>query len=168
MARSFSGDPGAYIPVDYDYLKSLDNEQFKQALTEIFTNIANAINVREAGYFYLTQDNQPFATGGVYFPTDTSSTASNTFGRQVVRKIVFWNKAFPNSGTDTQAHGITFTSAMSGVRVYGCATNPGNNWAPMPNSDVNVNVGTTNITVTTTANYSSYTRGTFVIEYLLS
>ena len=176
MTKAFSGDIGAFLPTttifDETQVRQLDvqSNEFKEFLVNLLqtlNNIALVTNIKESGYYY---PGTQFVTGGVYFPDPalTSATTQAPVGRQVVRDTVFWDKAFPNVGSDTLAHGITFDSQLLGVRVYGCATNPGVGFAPIPNQDIRCRISTTNIEITTTSDYSSYTKGLFVIEYLTS
>ena len=176
MAKAFSSDIGAFLPTttifDESQVRGLDikSDEFKEFLVNLLqtvNNISLITNIKESAYYY--QGTQ-FVTGGVYFPNPSlnSSTAQAPIGRQVVRDTVFWDKAFPNVGSDTLAHGITFDSQLLGVRVYGCATNPGVGFAPIPNEDIRCRISTTNIEITTTSNYSAYTKGLFVIEYITS
>lgn len=171
MARSFSGDPGAYLPTtsifDTSNVRNIDvnSNEFKNFLVDLLqtvNNIALVVNVKESGYFYLTQDNQPFTTGAVYFPASGSNV-----GRNVSRKVINFG-ALPNSGTTSVAHGITFDSQLIATRIYGAATNPGNGFVPVPNVEIKVTVDTTNINIITTANYSAYTVCYMIIEYLTS
>lgn len=176
MTKAFSGDIGAFLPTtpifDEAQVRKLDvqSNEFKEFLVNLIKNLNNialVTNVKETGlYFPVTQ----FVTGGVYFPNPalTSATPQAPTNRQVVRDTVFWDKAFPNNGSDTEPHGIPFDSLLLGVHVYGCATNPGVSFAPIPNQDIRLTISTTNIEITTTSDYSAYTKGLFVIEYLTS
>lgn len=174
MAKSFSGDVGAFLPTtsifDPGLVRSLNvnSEEFKEVLVQLMqavNNIALVTNIKDTGYYYQQQ----FVNGQVYFPNPAfnSTTAQSPVGRQVTRMVINFGP-LPNAAEKSVAHGVTFNSSISGTRVYGCATNPGVRLVSIANNDINVQVTPTDIVLTTESDYSDCTICYMVLEYLTS
>ena len=183
MAKSFSGDVGAFLPTTIVFneqqVRELDvqSDEFKEFLVvmlQALNNAALVTNIKESAYYYQ----QLFTTGAVYFPNPAlnSTTGQTPIGRQVVRMVVNFG-ALPNAGVKSVAHGIAaadFADPASTTRIYAAATNPGVSWIPLPfasptlNKNIQLDVDATNVNITTAINYSAYTKCYVVIEYITS
>lgn len=142
---------------------SEDWGQFLVQMTKLNADIARSVNIREIGNYQLAEQ----LTGQYFFPS--SNVQSN---RQTFRTVVNFG-ALPNSTTKSVAHGIAVTLNTIFTRIYGCATNPSTEFAPIPyvnvgtpGDGVEINADGTNVNIkTTTANWTSFT-AIVVLEYL--
>ncbi len=180
MASSNPLNSGAFIPtsniwdVSEIYSTEVTSPQFKELLVRLYQNLnnmANSINVRDAGY-YVTQE---FVNGQTFFqnPTLNSSSTTSPVFRQVYRKVINFG-ALPNAaGSKTVAHGIPINAAYSFTRIYACASDQtGLNFIPIPYASSNaadiieIKVDATNVTITVASNKSAFTKVYVVLEYL--
>lgn len=169
---------GAFISTtnvwDTSQLYSVDikSPEFKELLVRLYQNVNNIstiLNLKDTGYY----DVQEFVNGQLFFPNPalSSSTAQTPSYRQVYRLVVDFG-ALPNATTKSVAHGLTIGSGYSFTRIYGCATNPSTEFIPLPyssstaNNNIELNVDTTNVNVTTSIDYSAYTKTYIILEYI--
>lgn len=163
---------GSYIPTTYTWeIQQLQDAnidpKLKELLIRLYQNINNmslVINTKDSAIYF----DQEFLTGQIYFPNPNlnSTTAQAPTPRSVFRKVVNFG-TLPNAATTSIAHGISFNSSYIFTRIYGAATDQtGLNALPIPQQDLIVTVDATNVSVTTTSNYSSYNQTYIVLEYI--
>lgn len=176
MASSYPSQlgPGAYVSTsevfDPSLIESLDvsSPEFKEFLNKL-TNVINDINLlsnlKDTGYYTL----QEFVNSQAFFPNPalSSTTAANPTFRNVFRKVINFG-TLPNFGTTSVNHDIAVDANYSFTRMYGCATNPGNSFVPIPNSDIKLTANATQVTITTTSAYAGYTITYVILEYIKS
>lgn len=161
-----------YVTV-YDSIPGEWNEA-REFLVDQLRQISDAINARDIGYY--VNDEQ---LSGQQF---VSGTDKQQF-RDVFRKVIVIG-ALPNAATKSVAHGITTNGNTFITRIYGTATKPEVvippalptlmvSAIPLPYIDlpvvlgnVSLSIDQTNIIITTTGNYSEYTRTYVVVEYV--
>lgn len=159
----------SYVPV-YDVVP----EQWKDArpfIVEQLKRIANAVNIREIGWFL----DEELLSGKAFIPgVNASSTgATSQIYRQILRKVINFG-ALPAAGTKSVAHGITVTNNFTLTFMGAYATDPVALTAfPIPYCDpaalangVSLNMDATNVNIKVGANLSAYTRCYVTIEYL--
>lgn len=174
MARSYPDQlgPGAYVSTteifDPSLIQQMDvqSDEFKEflnILTRTINDMNLLLNIKDTGYYVL----QEFVNSQVYFadPTLSSTTAQAPTLRNVFRKVINFG-TLPNSGTTSVAHGLTIDNNWIFTRMYGCSTNPGTAFVPIPNQDIKLSADATNVTITTTAAYAGYTTTYIVLEYI--
>jgi hypothetical protein len=146
--------------------KELDMTVLRQSVN----NMAIIVNSKDSGYYPLSE----FMSGQSWFknPLLSSQTAQSPALRQGFRKVINFGM-LPNAATKSVLHGLDFPigSPYIFTRIYGAATNPTLPRAiPLPYvaaaSLVELHVTSTHIVVTTTADYSGYTRCVVVVEFL--
>lgn len=148
-----------YLPV-YDVVPETW-EDGRAFLVEQLKRIANAVNLREIGFFL----DEELLTGKAFIPVakDPSAYTSNSQNfRSVLRKVI----EFPGliAGANTKPHGISITANFSLLQLYGAATNAtALTGEPIPNGADTISYDATNIIITTAA---AYTRAWAVIEYM--
>ena len=175
---------GAFLPTtdvfDRSAIQALDvnSPEFKDFLVRLYqttNNIANAVNIRDAGYYPLTE----FINGQLWFedPTLNSGSTQTPEYRQVWRKV-FNMGALPSAaGSPTTAnHGIAIDTNTTFTRIYGTATNttaPGFGAIPIPYvhataaNTLRLDITATQIIITSGgANYSAYDTCYVVLEYI--
>jgi hypothetical protein len=182
MAKSYGpqSEPGLFVPTtnvwDVSQLYSIDvnSTEFKELLVRLYQNINNialALNLKDSGYYVPTE----FVNGQLYFPNATLNTAASGPApfRQVFRKIINFG-ALPNAGSKSVAHGILITPTYSFTRIYATATNPNTSFIPIPYAspvlanNIELQVDTVNVTITTGSNRTAYTICYVVLEYITS
>lgn len=158
-----------YVPV-YDAVPDTwaDARPF---IVEQLKRIANAVNIREIGWFL----DEELLSGKAFIPGINASAtgATSQIYRQVLRKVIDFG-ALPAAGTKSVPHGITFTDNFTLVAMYGAATDPVALVAfPIPYIDstgltsiVGMNMDATNVNISVGANRSAFTRCFVTIEYL--
>jgi hypothetical protein len=184
------GETGLYLqqtPI-FDVQALIEAEvssgEFKELLVRLYqqvNNISIAVNLKTTG-LHLKEE---YRNGNNYFPTEKRGNyAPNQLDyRAVFQKEVDFG-ALPNAATKSVAHNIPISdSTVAGVNPYICvglrgfATKPdtagiGIRWIPLPyatetaNGDIEVYVTATDVVVTTSIDYSAFTKTTFVLEYL--
>lgn len=154
----------SYVPV-YDAVPE-EWDDAKPFLVEQFKNLANAVNAREIGFFL----EEELLSGKSLGPPAGISGQSDQF-RAIFRKVVNFG-ALPNAAAKTVAHGITFDANFTLVAFWAAATDPVAFTAlPIPyatetaNGDIELSMDATNITITTSIDYSAYTRCLVTVEY---
>lgn len=155
------------------YSADVNSDRFKELFVRLYQNVNNIalnLNIKETGYYPLNE----FMTGQLYFPNDslTPNTATSPVFRQVYRMVVNFG-ALPNAGTKSVVHNIQVDQGFTATHIYGAATNTGaTSMIPLPyssptlNKNIQVDVGTTTVTITTGINYSDYINTYLVIEYI--
>lgn len=154
-----------YLP-EYDVIPDQWSEA-KGFLVEALTFMADSINAKEIGWYYDTITD----TGKKFIPV-TNEATSNQW-RTVFRKVIDTG-ALPDTTTTNTAHGITIDDDFSLIDLYGGATKPASAYASVPlpfasgtlADNISVDVDATNINITTSKDYSAYTRSYVVIEYM--
>lgn len=164
-------DPSSFIPTPGTRdlgTKELDMTALRQSVN----NMAISINSKDSGYYPLTE----FMSGQSWFKDPTLNSQSNKTPvlRQGFRKVINFGM-LANTATKSVLHGIDFSAGSTYIftRIYGAATNPTAPRAiPLPYVSAagiaELYVTGTHIVVTTTADYSAYTRCIVVVEYLKS
>lgn len=148
----------SYVPV-YD-VAPITWEEGRTFLVEQLKRLAQAINVREIGYFL----DQELLSGKSFIPGLNSvydGGDSQQF-RTILRKVI----VFPGLtvGVNTQPHGIIVDANFSLIQLFGAATNAvAFTGIPIPNGVNTISYNATNIVITVT---SAYTRAWAVIEYI--
>ena len=180
-SSNFISDVGSFIgttnvwDISELYEVDINSDQFKELLVRLYQNVNNIalnLNVKETGYYPLTE----FMTSQVYFPNNSLNTQSGTAPtfRQVYRTVVNFG-ALPNAGAKSVVHNIQVDQGFTATHIYGSATNTGaTSMIPLPyssptlNKNIQVDVGSTTITITTGINYSDFINTYCVIEYIKS
>ena len=158
---------GAYLPTT-EILNVQDPEQ----LQWILNNMSIMINNKITGFYTKTQ----FITGKKWYPDPalTSQTPRRPTPRMVYGIVVPFG-ALPNTATKTVAHGITFPAANTyqGVQIYACATDPtGVVQIPIPYSsptlvdNIELFIDGTNVSITTGADWSAFTKTDVYFEFI--
>lgn len=158
----------SFVPV-YDAIPD-EWQDARAFVVEQFKRLANAVNIREIGWFL----DEELLSGKAFIPTiDQGGGATNQVFRQVLRKVIDFGM-LPNAGTKTVPHGITFDSNFTLTFMTAAATDPvGFNALPIPyanptalNTAISLSMDSTNVVITTGINLNNYTRCYVTIEYL--
>ncbi len=155
---SFSSNiPGLQNQLDISIELPADLDGLRDSLNDIYQAIASTVNTKE-GALYVPIEK---LTSGQYF------IAGNPQKNRAVYRMVVDFGALPNTGTKNVPHGIVGWDAdYRLVRAYGAATDPILlNALPIPNDGIFLKNNATDVTVTTTANFSAYTESTIVLEF---
>lgn len=146
-----------FIPV-YDAIPS-EWKEAQEFLTEALREISTGINDRANGFYLPTES----LAGKKFIP----GTAIPTNFRQVFRTVIDFG-ALPNTTNKSVAHGINWTNSTSLIFAQGASTDPSavNSISFSTSNLINLVVDNTNITVTTTADYSAFTRTFITLEYI--
>lgn len=161
---SFSSDSSSLAnQLSLDIVFADDENTFKDILTILCKDIANAVNSKE-GALYLPEERFNFQR---YFTPGNPQVFRNVY-----RTVVNFG-ALPNAGTKSVAHNISFDANFSATRIFATATDPVNLlYIPIPfssptlNENIKITVDATNVNITTAINYSTYTTVYVVIEYV--
>ena len=172
MSSSIPGNSNNFLPESYIFPE--DNfEEYDVKLRQYLNNMANAVNTKDSGLY----TDEEVITGQQFLPLYSTDTSSNVNYRNVFRKVIDFG-ALPDSSTKTVAHGISTTEDFSIVRLYATATDPGASTLQTaipipyvnvadPADGVQLSMGATNMSITTTTgNYTVYTRCFVVVEYI--
>lgn|SRR5574338_568811 len=149
----------SFVPV-YDAIPD-KWEDARPFVVEQLKRLANAVNIREIGWF-LDQD---LLSGKAFIPGEEALNdvgTSQTF-RTILRKVI----VFPglSIGVNTQPHDITIDDNFSLIQLFGAATNVTTlTGEPIPNGADTISYNSTNIIITVSA---AYTRAWAVIEYIM-
>lgn len=157
------------------YELNANSPEFKEFLVLLYqqlNQVATVLNTKDSGFY----DTSEFVNSCLLFPNpilNSSSTTTPTY-RQIQRKIVNFGP-LPNTGTQSQPHGITVTSATSFLKIYGAASDQtGLNYIPLPyasnaaGSSIELSVSSNNVTIITGSNRSNFTIVYIVLEYVQS
>jgi hypothetical protein len=148
----------SYVPV-YDEAPATW-EEGRAFLIEQLKRHANAINIREIGW-YLDEE---LLSGKAFIPglNDVLDGGSSQQFRTILRKVII----FPGLtiGVNTQPHGIFIDGNFSLIQLFGAATNAtAMTGEPIPNGADTISYDATDIIITVAA---AYTRAWAVIEYI--
>lgn len=155
---SFSSDiPGLQNQLTVSIELPNDLEGLRSAINDLYQDIASNMNNKE-GALYIPVEK---ISSGQYF------LANNPQSFRAVYRMVVDFGVLPNAGTKDVPHGIVGWNAnFRLVRAYGAATDPiALNALPIPNDGIFLKNNATNVTVTTTADFSAYTESTIVLEF---
>ena len=150
------------------------NEDDKTLLTRLYQNvnqIAVVLNTKETGAYYQ----QEFVTGALFFPNPNNLTnvpPTPPVERQVSRIVINFG-ALPAAGTKSVPHRLDIGPQWTFVKIYGCATNPGTRFIPLPYvsalaaNTLELSVDMTNVSITTGGtNYSAFTMTYVILEFI--
>jgi len=148
----------SYVPV-YDAAPKTWEEGMP-FIVEQLKRLANAVNVREIGFFL----DQELLSGKSFIPgiNIAQDGGSSQQFRTILRKVI----VFPGLtvGANTQPHDITIDANFSLIQLFGAATNASAlTGEPIPNGADTISYDATNIIITVAA---AYTRAWAVIEYI--
>lgn len=179
---------GAFVPTSFiwDVARvgeiEVNSPEFKELLVRLYqnlANIANVLNIKDSGYYNVLE----FVNGQLFFPNPLfdSQTLETTSFRQVLRKVINFGQ-LPNTGTKSVAHGIICKAFSVGppiipgtsfTRIYGAASDQtGLTYIPLPYAsptlanNIELNVDSTNVNITTGSNRSNYLISYIILEYL--
>lgn len=173
---------GAFVPTTdvydtqaiYDLdINSLEFKEFLVRLRQSTNNIALVLNVKDSGYYVLTE----FVNSQLWFPNPilSSTTQQTPSYRQDFRLVIDFG-ALPNTGSKSVAHnisGIVPLGLFTLTRLYGAATDPiAQSYIPIPYAsptlanNIELSMDATNVTITTGSNRSNYLISYVIIEYL--
>lgn len=162
---SFADSTNNFLPLTYIIPDEESERNLK--LRDYLNSIASATNTKESGYY----DSIITLNGQQFFPTFSTSTASNANYRDVYRKVIDTG-GLPNNTSKSVAHGIPFSSSYSVTRIYGAATSPNTTWIPLPYAsptlanNISLEANNTNVVITTGSDRTSFTRSFVVIEWI--
>lgn len=174
MANTQLSNVGLYVPNNFIYdvgkLQTINvtDPEFKELLVRLYENINSlciATNLKDSAYYPQTE----FLNSQQFFPNPSDT---NYQYRGVFRTTINFG-TLPNNTSISVAHNIDITNAFSFTRIYGAASDQVDLlYIPLPyaaangTDNIQVGVDATNVTITTTANYSAYTVTYVVLEYL--
>lgn len=149
----------SFVPV-YDAVPD-KWEDARPFIVEQFKRLANAVNVREIGWFL----DEELLSGKAFIPGAESMndlSTSQVF-RTILRKVV----VFPGLtiGVNTQPHGLTVDANFTLIQLFGSATNAtAFTGEPLPNGADTISYDATNIIITVAA---AYDRAYAIIEFIM-
>lgn len=149
-----------------------DIEKYSETMVNLdltYKKIANVVNTKIGGLYQpmelATFEQYPLRSTISPFPY-----LPNQFVN-IYRKTIDFG-ALPNAGLKSVPHGINFTTACKGTRIYGCATDPVNLlYIPLPfasptlNKNIQLDIDGMNVNITTAIDYSAFTLCNVVIEF---
>ncbi len=150
----------SYVPV-YDDIPP-KWEDARGIIVEQLRKITNAVNIREIGWFL----DQELLSGQAFIPgTDPQQYRS-------VLRIVINFGALPNSSTKSVPHNVIVDANFTLTNMYLAATDPVGfvgfslQYYSISAGDIKLSYDATNVVVTTSSDYSAYTKSYVVFEYL--
>lgn len=148
----------SFVPV-YDAVPD-KWEDARPFIVEQLKRLANAVNIREIGWFL----DQELLSGKAFIPgaEAMSDLSTSQVFRTILRKVI----VFPGLtiGVNTQPHGVVVDANFSLIQLFGAATNAvAFTGEPIPNGADTITYDATNIIITVGA---AYTRAFAVIEYI--
>jgi hypothetical protein len=159
----------SYVPV-YDVVPDTWNDA-RPFIVEQLKRIANAVNIREIGWFL----DEELLSGKAFIPgvNAAATGATSQIYRQILRKVINFG-ALPAAGVKSVPHGITFTNNFTLTFMGAYATDPVAFIAfPIPYCDpaalangVSLTMDATNVNISVGVNRSAFTRCYVTIEYL--
>jgi len=158
----------SYVPV-YDVVPERW-EDARPFIVEQLKRIANAVNLREIGWFL----DEELLSGKAFIPgvNDVADGGTSQQYRSVLRKVINFG-SLPNAALKTVPHGITVDNNFTLVFMGAYATDPVNFIGiPLPfasptlNQNILLNMDVNNVRIQTSLNYSQFTRCYVIIEYL--
>lgn len=172
-------DTGLYVSstnvwdISSFFTGELTQDQLRELFVRLYQNINNistALNLKDSGYYDLTE----FNCGQQFFPNpaQTELTANPEPLYRSVYRSVYNFGALPNTATKTMPHNLplsTTTSTYTFTHIYGAASVPNSAGIPLPytgTSTVELWIDATNINIKTSADFSAYTTTYIILEYL--
>lgn len=146
--------------------------QFAVKLYQVLNKIVLLANAKDTGLYDLAE----FVTSQQWFPNpsvlnaNTSSSPLQLY-RQTFRKVINFG-ALPNATSKAVAHQIDIPDDATLTRLYAAASDINNQiFVPIPyvsttGDFIQLDMDATNITITTTSDWTAYTRTYVVIELL--
>lgn len=136
-----------------------DPHQQTLKLTDSLRTYADGINTRTIGQYYFNEIN----TGSVL------SSNNPQKNRQLFRKVIDFG-ALPNSTSKPVHHGLTITNTFQFVKMIAVGNNPNATGTTpyaiaIPDTNSQLQLDPTDVIITTTADYSSYTNCYVILEY---
>jgi len=137
-----------------------DETELRTVLTNMYTNIANATNVREIALYDLNE----IITGQQFFFGTDPQKKRTTFRK------VFSIGAIAAGATLNTAHGLT--NVTSYTKIYGTCVTATPDYRPIPyvsttlNQQISIRVTATNIVIVYGAGAPNITSAIVVLEYL--
>jgi hypothetical protein len=143
------------VPEEWEYARQFIIEQLKK--------ITNSLNAKEIGFFL----DEELVSGKLFIPGATNPQAFRT----VLRTVINFG-ALPNTGSKSVAHNVTVDGNFTLVSMWLSATDPiglvGFSLAywSIGASDIALSYNSTDVVVSTSSNYSAYTRSYVIMEYI--
>lgn len=173
---------GYFIPTTQNFdaqaimEEDVNSLKFKEIIVKLyqFTNqISQSVNSKASGYY----NTQEFASGEMFYPNPSLSSTSvqKTFAapRPVFKKVINFGTLPSSTSGSSVAHGITFGTNTTLVRLWGAATNTaGTSMIPLPyasatlNENISLYADGTNVYIKPGIDRSAYTKCNIIIEYL--
>lgn len=145
----------SYVPVYSEIPEKWEDS--RPLIVELFKAHANAINIREIGWFL----DEELISGKQFIPSGNVSGGSDQF-RTVLRKVIDCSPLV--AGVNTFAHGITVDARFTLMQLYAASTNNATFVGqPIPNGADKISYNATNIIITVAANWPKCFA---VIEYI--
>jgi len=151
----------SFVPV-YDVVPETW-EEGRQFIVEQLKKLANAVNVREIGFFL----DEELLSGKQFIP----GTANNQAFRTVLRTVINFG-ALPATGAKSVAHNVIVDANFSLVSMWLSATDPINlvgfslAYYSIAAGDIKLNYNATDVVVTVASDYSAYTTSYVIFEYI--
>jgi hypothetical protein len=144
-------------------------EDARPFVVEQLKRHANAINVREIGFFL----DEELLSGKSFIPGINNALDGETSQqfRTILRKVVDCG-ALPNAGLKSVPHGIFIDANFTLIDLFGAATDPiallsfDLGHAAAPPNQVEIYLDAINVNIVTGTNRSTYTRSFITIEYI--
>lgn len=170
---------GAFVPTsqvwDIAQIQDVDvtSPEFKNILIRLYQNLnlmALVLNVKDTGYY----NTQEYVSGRQLFPNPalSSSTPQYPAFRPICRMTVNFG-ALPNTATKSVPHNIQgINSQFVFTHIYATASDPVNLiYLPIPyasttGDDIELNVDSTNVNITTISDRTLFTQCVVVLEYV--
>lgn len=157
----------SYVPV-YDVAPETW-EEGRPFIVEQLKRLANAVNLREIGWFL----DQELLSGKAFIPGINNFVDGGTSQqfRSVLRKVIDFGP-LPDNSSKAVAHGITFDANFSLTCFYADATDPiALQGIPIPYTSVaglivQLDINSTNVVITTNSAFSRFSRTFVTIEYI--
>lgn len=182
MTSNF-GDQGSFLPTT-EVFESEDIKELNTHLTNVINDMSLVINQKDSGIYDTDTPTSgaanpiSFVNSQTWFPNSVPPSGQPTgIRRQVFRKVVNFG-ALPNTALKTVAHNITTNQNFSFTRIYGTATQPGatnvTSSIPLPfasptlANNISLDVGATNVRITTGSNRTAYTKCYVVLEWIVN
>lgn len=144
----------SFVPV-YDTVPE-KWDQARPFLVEQLKKLANAVNVREIGFFL----DEELLSGKAFIPAPSLPGNNPGQFQQVLRIVV----VFPGltSGLNTMAHGVSFTSNFTLIALWGTGTNTSTLIATQFGNSDTISIDATNVYITSNGTYD---KGYAFLEY---
>jgi hypothetical protein len=157
----------SYVPV-YDVVPA-QWEQARPIIVEQLKRLANAVNLREIGWFL----DEELLSGKAFIPGVNNTSAGQTGQnfRSVFRKVIDFG-ALPDNTSKSVPHGIVVDANFSLTDFFGVSVDPlVPQGLPIPYVSVaglivQLDINSTNIIITTNSAFSRFTRTYITVEYI--